>query len=49
ECDVDPCEAAVKLAIQRLDLYLEDARVAHQVLRPAAKKKAKAETAAAED
>ena len=37
----EACDAAVKLAVQRLKMYQEDAVVAHQVLKPPPKKKDK--------
>ena len=37
----EACEAGVKLAVQRLKMYQEDAVVAHQVLKPPPKKKDK--------
>lgn len=37
----EACDGAVKLAVQRLKMYQEDAVVAHQVLKPPPKKKDK--------
>ena len=37
----EACEAVVKLAVQRLKMYQEDAVVAHQVLKQPPKKKDK--------
>lgn len=37
----EACDGAVKLAVQRLKMYQEDAVVAHQVLKPPPRKKDK--------
>ena len=47
--DAAACEAAVRLAKQRLNMYKEDAVVANQVLKPPPKKKQKADEADADN